>query len=46
MSRREDYARAGLPMLPVTHGIKHPGLQVWLYTMRLAAVTALHVSFQ
>jgi protoheme IX farnesyltransferase len=41
MYRREDYARSGLPMLPVTHGLKHTGLQVWLYTMGLAAVTAL-----
>jgi protoheme IX farnesyltransferase len=41
MYRRADYARSGLPMLPVTHGLKHTGLQVWLYTMGLAVVTAL-----
>jgi protoheme IX farnesyltransferase len=41
MYRREDYARSGLPMLPVTRGLKHTGLQVWLYTIGLAGVTAL-----
>jgi len=41
MYRREDYARSGLPMLPVTHGMKHTGLQVWLYTIGLAATTVL-----
>lgn len=41
MYRRDDYARSGLPMLPITHGMQHTGLQVWLYTIGLAATTLL-----
>ena len=41
MYRRDDYARSGLPMMPVTHGMKFTGLQVWLYTIGLAATTML-----
>jgi protoheme IX farnesyltransferase len=41
MYRRDDYARSGLPMLPITHGMKFTGLQVWLYTIGLAATTLL-----
>ena len=33
--RTEDYARAGLPMLPVTHGARYTRLQVLLYTLIL-----------
>jgi protoheme IX farnesyltransferase len=35
--RSEDYARAGLPMLPVTHGHRFTCLYVLLYTMILFA---------
>ena len=41
MYRRDDYARSGLPMLPVTHGMAHTGLMVWRYSLALAAGTAL-----
>ena len=41
MYRRDDYARSGLPMLPVTHGMQYTGLQVWLYAIALAATTLL-----
>jgi protoheme IX farnesyltransferase len=41
MYRRDDYARSGLPMLPVTHGMTFTGLHVWLYTIALAAITLL-----
>jgi protoheme IX farnesyltransferase len=41
MYRRDDYVRSGLPMLPVTHGMKYTGLQVWLYSLALAACTLL-----
>lgn len=41
MYRRDEYARSGLPMLPVTHGMAHTGLQVWRYSLALAAGTAL-----
>jgi protoheme IX farnesyltransferase len=41
MYRRDDYVRSGLPMLPVTHGLQYTGLQVWLYSIALAACTLL-----
>jgi heme o synthase len=39
--RAEDYARAGLPMLPVTHGNEFTRLQILLYTFILFAATLL-----
>jgi len=39
--RVEDYRRAGLPMLPVTHGNAFTRLQVLLYTVVLFAATLL-----
>ncbi len=39
--RSEDYARAGLPMLPVTHGNEYTRLQIVLYTWVLLAATLL-----
>lgn len=39
--RRREYEKAGLPMLPVTHGEKFTGLHVLLYTVILTAVTTL-----
>ena len=39
--RSEDYARAGLPMLPVTHGNEYTRLQILLYTFVLFAATLL-----
>jgi protoheme IX farnesyltransferase len=39
--RIEDYARAGVPMLPVTHGRGYTRLQVLLYTLILFATTLL-----
>ncbi len=39
--RTEDYARAGVPMLPVTHGRAYTRLQVLLYTLILFAVSLL-----
>src|SRR6185503_8898210 len=41
IARRDDYARAGIPMLPVTHGVAFTRLQVLLYTMLLTAVTLM-----
>ena len=35
--RVEDYRKAGLPMLPVTHGNEFTRLMVWLYTLVLFA---------
>ncbi len=39
--RTDDYARSGLPMLPVTHGPKFTRLHILLYTLLLVATTAL-----
>ena len=39
--RTEDYTRAGVPMLPVTHGKQYTRLQVLLYTLILFAVSLL-----
>jgi len=39
--RTEDYARAGVPMLPVTHGRKYTQLHVLLYTLVLFAASLL-----
>ena len=39
--RAEDYRRAGLPMLPVTHGSEFTRLHVLLYTFVLFAATLL-----
>ncbi len=42
--RRDDYAKAKVPMMPVTHGIEFTGMQVWLYTWLLLAVSLLPVA--
>jgi heme o synthase len=46
--RREEYAKVGMPMLPVTHGEKFTLLYILLYTIILVAVTlipyAMHMS--
>jgi protoheme IX farnesyltransferase len=39
--RRNEYARAGVPMLPVTHGERFTRLYVVLYTLLLAAICLL-----
>ena len=39
--RRKEYARAGVPMLPVTHGERFTRLYVVLYTLLLAAICLL-----
>ncbi len=41
IARRDDYAKAGIPMLPVTHGIPHTRLQILLYTILLIVCTLL-----
>jgi len=37
--RRDDYAKVGIPMLPVTHGNKYTRMQILLYTILLVLVT-------
>jgi protoheme IX farnesyltransferase len=39
--RKHEYAKAGVPMLPVTHGDSFTRLHVLLYTLILVAVTLL-----
>src|SRR5271169_3965051 len=41
IARRDEYARAGIPMLPVTHGLAYTRLQVLLYTVLLVLVTLM-----
>nr|AIA15612.1 protoheme IX farnesyltransferase [uncultured bacterium] len=41
IARRDDYAKVGIPMLPVTHGIELTRLHVLLYTVLLILVTLL-----
>ena len=41
IERHEEYAAAGIPMLPVTHGLRYTRLQVLLYTVLLLAVSVL-----
>ena len=39
--RRDDYANARLPMLPVTHGVRYTQLMIVLYTVALVGVTLM-----
>ena len=43
--RREDYARALVPMLPVTHGVEYTRWQILFYTVLLLQVSLLPVIF-
>jgi protoheme IX farnesyltransferase len=39
--RRDDYAKAMIPMLPVTHGVVYTRWQILFYTLLLIAATVL-----
>jgi protoheme IX farnesyltransferase len=39
--REKEYGKAGIPMLPVTHGSQFTRLHILLYTILLAAITAM-----
>jgi protoheme IX farnesyltransferase len=41
IARREEYAKVGIPMLPVTHGIPYTRLQILLYTILLVLCTLI-----
>jgi heme o synthase len=41
IARKDEYAKVGIPMLPVTHGVAFTRLQVLLYTVLLTAVTLM-----
>lgn len=42
--RRDDYARSGLPMLPVTHGVAFTCQHILMYTVMLAGASLIPVS--
>jgi len=39
--RRKEYAKADIPMLPLTHGVDYTRVQILLYTLVLTIVTIL-----
>lgn len=39
--RREEYAAVGVPMLPVTHGVKFTALHIFLYTIIMVLITLM-----
>jgi protoheme IX farnesyltransferase len=41
IARREEYAKVGIPMLPVTHGVPHTRRQILLYTVLLILCTLI-----
>ncbi len=41
--RKDDYAKADIPMLPVTHGVEYTKTSILLYTFLLALVCVLPV---
>jgi protoheme IX farnesyltransferase len=43
IARREEYAKVGIPMLPVTHGIPYTRRQILLYTVLLILCTLIPV---
>ena len=44
--RRKDYARAGVPMLPVVKGEQATRVQIFIYTLELVALTLLMPVFK
>jgi protoheme IX farnesyltransferase len=41
IARREEYAKVGIPMMPVTYGVEFTRLHILLYTILLVIVTLL-----
>jgi protoheme IX farnesyltransferase len=41
IARKDEYAKAEIPMLPVTHGVPYTRLQILLYTILLVLVTVM-----
>ncbi|NJO13180.1 MAG: protoheme IX farnesyltransferase [Gammaproteobacteria bacterium] len=41
IARRDDYAKAGIPMLPVAYGVEFTRLHILLYTILLVLVTLM-----
>jgi len=43
--RRDEYAKAGVPMLPVTHGEEFTRLHILLYTIILVTITVMPYTY-
>lgn len=41
IQKKEDYAAAGIPMLPITHGVPFTAFASWLYTLLLIPINLL-----
>ncbi|MCE2436856.1 MAG: heme o synthase [Pseudomonadales bacterium] len=41
LDRKDEYAKANIPMLPVTHGVRATRLQVLVYTLALLVVSLM-----
>jgi protoheme IX farnesyltransferase len=41
IARKDDYAKVGIPMLPVTHGEEYTRLHILLYTVLLVVITII-----
>lgn len=41
--KKDDYEKAGVPMMPVTHGIEFTAFQAWLYCLLLCVVSIIPV---
>ncbi|MDH3531283.1 MAG: heme o synthase [Gammaproteobacteria bacterium] len=41
IARKEEYAKAGIPMLPVTHGDAYTRINILLYTILLVLITLI-----
>jgi heme o synthase len=46
IARRDEYAKVGIPMLPVTHGIAYTRKQILLYTATLSLFTLIPVAIR
>ncbi len=44
--RRNEYAKAGIPMLPVTHGVRFTRLHILFYTLLLTGVAVMPFATQ
>jgi len=41
IARKDEYAKVGIPMLPVTHGVAYTRLSILLYTILLCVITVV-----
>jgi protoheme IX farnesyltransferase len=41
IARKDEYARVGIPMLPVSHGVEYTKQFIWYYTILLTVVTVM-----